>query len=71
MHFRPLTKEEQDDVINKKQDKETLKSRMAHLNICSNKRLEELKDVDVVARAYDEGLTTLLHEIYSDMNTPQ
>jgi hypothetical protein len=70
MHFRPLTKEEQDDVINKidGKDKETMKGKMAHLNICSNKRLEELKDVDVAARAYDEGLTTFLHEIYSNMN---
>ena len=71
MHFRPLTEKEQADVINKKENKETLKGKMAHLNICSNERLRELKDVDVAARAYDEGLTTLLHEIYSDMNKPR
>lgn len=68
MHYRPLTEEEQSDVINKIKDKETLKGEMAHLNICSNKRLEELKTVDVAARAYDEGLTTLLPDIYSKMN---
>ena len=59
--------EEQEDVINKKKDKEVLKGEMAHLNICSNKRLLELNFVDVAARAYDEGLTALLPDIYSQL----
>ena len=69
MHFRPLTKEEQDAVIARKKDKDDLKGEMAHLNICSNKRLLELKNVDVAARAYDIGLTELLPEIYSQINS--
>lgn len=67
MNFRPLTREEQADVIAKRKDKELLKEEMAHLNICSNKRIEELKNVDVAARAYDEGLTTMLPDIYSQL----
>lgn len=67
MNFRPLTEEEQSAVIEKRQDKEVLKGKMAHLNICSNRRLAELKDVDVAARAYDEGLTTLLSGIYDKL----
>ena len=67
MNFRPLTQEEQTDVIDRKKDKEVLKGEMAHLNICSNKRLKELRNVDVAARAYDEGLTALLPDIYSQL----
>ena len=67
MNFRPLTLDEQRDVIEKKKDKEVLKGEMAHLNICSNKRLTELRNVDVAARAYDEGLTTLLPDIYAQL----
>lgn len=72
LNFRPLTKKEQQEVmdaalgITEKIDrKEDLKGRMAHLNICSNKRLAELRHIDVAARAYDEGLTTLLPDIYA------
>lgn len=68
MNFRPLTKEEQEAVINKDEDKEELKGKMAHLNICSNKRLLELENIDVVARAYDVGLTELLPDIYEKIN---
>ena len=63
-----MTKDEQDAVIAKVKDKDDLKGEMAHLNICSNKRLLELKNVDVAARAYDIGLTELLPEIYSQIN---
>jgi len=65
MHFRPLTEKEQQEVIDRIKDKDELKGEMAHLNICSNKRLLELSCVDVAARAYDEGLTGLLPEIYA------
>ena len=71
MNFRPLTQDEQNDVFAKKKDKEELKGEMAHLNICSNKRLLELNTVDVVARAYDEGLTSLLPEIYNKLSKNQ
>ena len=69
MHFRPLTRDEQMDVMSKKKDKDDLKGEMAHLNICSNERLLELKTVDVAARAYDIGLTTLIPEIYAQLET--
>lgn len=67
MNFRPLTRSEQDDVIKRNKDKEDLKSEMAHLNICSNKRLKDFSKVDAAARAYDEGLTELLPDIYKDI----
>ena len=66
-NFRPLTKEEQDAVINGVKDKEELKGEMAHLNICSNKRLMELGSIDLGARAYDVGLTSLLPRVYSEL----
>ena len=72
LNFRPLTQKEQQEVmdaalgITEKIDrKEDLKGEMAHLNICSNKRLAKLRHIDVAARAYDEGLTTLLPDIYA------
>lgn len=71
MNFRPLTEKEQSEVIAKKEDKEILKGKMAHLNICSNKRLAELKEVDVAPRAYDEGLTAMIPEIYSQLTQKQ
>lgn len=75
LNFRPLTQKEQQEVmdaalgITEKIDrKEELKGEMAHLNICSNKRLAELRHIDVAARAYDEGLTTLLPDIYARLH---
>lgn len=72
LNFRPLTQKEQQEVIDavlgipgKIDRKEELKGEMAHLNICSNKRLAKLRHIDVAARAYDEGLTTLLPDIYA------
>lgn len=67
MNFRPLTKDEKKDVEENRNDKELLKGKMAHLNICSNKCLLKMKNIDVAARAYDEGLTTLLPDIYSNL----
>lgn len=75
LNFRPLTEKEQQEVIGavlgiteKMDRKEELKGKMAHLNICSNKRLAELRHIDVAARAYDEGLTTLLPDIYARLH---
>ena len=70
MNFRTLSVQEQKDIIDGCRDKEEFKGKMAHLNICSNSRLLELKNVDVAARAYDEGLTTLLPEIYNGLIKP-
>lgn len=44
MSFRPLTKEEQDRASNDPQVKKLLKGEMAHLDICSNKRLREIDE---------------------------
>ena len=69
MNFRPLTSTEQSDVLTKQKTKNQYKQEMAHLNICSNKcLLEKLKEIDVVARAYDVGLTALLPELYQFYN---
>ena len=70
MNFRTLSVQEQKDIIDGSRDKEEFKGKMAHMNICSNGRLLELKNVDVAARAYDEGLTTLLPEIYNGLIKP-
>ena len=74
LNFRPLTEIEQAKVKNevlrtdkKKDRKEDLKGEMAHLNICSNQCLKALGYVDVAARAYDEGLTDLLPDIYNQL----
>ena len=50
MSFRPLTKEEQVQARQSKKDKDSYKDKMAHLNICSNDRLEE---IDKGAKKYD------------------
>lgn len=50
MSFRPLTKEEQVQARQSKKDKDIYKDKMAHLNICSNDRLEE---IDKGAKKYD------------------
>lgn len=65
MNFRSLTKEEQGSVLGKVVSKNRMKAKMAHLDICSNKRLES---VDFEARAYDKGLSIVLSKIYADQN---
>lgn len=65
MNFRPLTVEEQQNVINGVKDKEWYKSEMAHFDICSNKQLQ---NIDADARAYDLGLTDLLPSIYDELS---
>lgn len=44
MSYRHLTKEEQDRASNDPQVKKLLKGEMAHLDICSNKRLREIDE---------------------------
>lgn len=65
MNFRPLTYEEQ---TKEKQDnnknKSILKSKMAHIDICSNKKILEI-DKDV--RKYDIMLTECLFRIHNSM----
>lgn len=53
MSYRHLTKEEQDIASKSLAEKERLKAKMAHLDICSN---EKLKEVDKKAIQYDEGI---------------
>jgi hypothetical protein len=66
MNFRPLTREEQQKEIETSNiNKNILKSRMAHLDICSNRRLMQ---IDEDARKYDEGLSKFLHQLYIDMS---
>ena len=67
MNFRPLTKDEQQDVINGVKEKEILKSEMAHLNICSNRRLADMIPIDPAVRAYDEGLSAILPDMYAQL----
>jgi len=70
MHFRPLTSTEQAEVLDRIKSKNELKNNMAHLDICSNKCLnEKISKVDVVARAYDVGLTELLPELSQKKTT--
>lgn len=64
MNFRPLTAEEQENVRTAKANRKEYKSRMAHVDICSNRRL---KDVDGGARKYDLMLARCLNEIYNNL----
>ena len=62
MNFRPLTQEEQErEIALKNKNKNILKGRMAHTDICSNKRL---KEIDNDSRKYDIALTECLYEIF-------
>ena len=61
MNFRHLTPEEQKSVLDGKSTKNQMKSQMAHLDICSNKKLLE---IDGKAQRYDKDLTAILGEIY-------
>ena len=68
MNFRPLTFEEQkNEIALKNRNKNILKGQMAHTDICSNKRLDE---IDCDSRKYDIELTKCLLDIYND-ETPQ
>ena len=67
MRFRPLTEDEQKSVISqpdgqrKAMEKERLKGEMAHLDICSWERLQE---IDPSVTEYDKGLTDILPHIH-------
>lgn len=62
MRFRPLTLEEQKELLNGNLDKEDLKGeRMAHSNICS---WERLKEIDPDAILYDKAMINALPEVY-------
>ena len=70
MNFRPLTPTQQAEVLDGTKTKNECKQNMCHLNICSNKCLVgKLSEIDVVARAYDIGLTSLLPELYKNWKT--
>lgn len=63
MSYRHLTKEEQDKAKEDNNVKNQLKSEMAHLYICSNKRLRE---IDEGAIFYDERIVEELIRIKKD-----
>jgi hypothetical protein len=63
MSFRHLTKEEQDSAKEDKEEKNRLKGEMAHLYICSNKRLRE---IDEGAIFYDKRIVEELIRIKKD-----
>ncbi len=64
MNFRYLEEEEQIEVINGKKKKKDLKKQMAHLDICSNKKL---LNIDSGAHKYDIILTKCLPEIFNQL----
>ena len=65
MNFRTLSPEEQAEIKNGTgRTKNQFKSQMAHLDICSNKKLMEI-DKDV--RKYDVDLVACLPEIYQKL----
>lgn len=66
MNFRPLAKDEQDDVLSGKVTKNQKKAEMAHFNLCSNKKLLE---IDKKAQEYDKKLTIALGDIYQKVKT--
>lgn len=63
MSYRHLTKEEQDNAKEDEEVKNQLKGEMAHLYICSNKRLRE---IDEGAIFYDERIVEELIRIKKD-----
>jgi hypothetical protein len=63
--YRPLTETEQKDVLSNMSLKGPKKSEMAHLDICSCKRLEE---IDARTIKFDTGLTKILPEIYKSLS---
>ena len=64
MNFRPLTFEEQEkEIALKNKNKNILKGQMAHTDICSNKKLDE---IDYDSRKYDIELTKCLHKLFYD-----
>lgn len=63
MSFRHLEKEEQDIAKEDKEEKKRLKREMAHLDICSNKRLIE---IDEGAISSDEDIVENLIRIKKD-----
>lgn len=64
MNFRPLTRKEQGAVVRGMVSKDDMKAKMAHLDICSNKRL---RVVDAKAVSYDKDPTIKLPDIYKKL----
>jgi flagellar basal body rod protein FlgB len=63
--YRPLTETEQNEVLADISLKGPKKSEMAHLDICSCERLEE---IDARTIKFDTGLTKILPEIYKSLS---
>ena len=64
MGYRPLTKEEQNEVINDMSQKTPYKSKMAHLDICAFERLVE---IDKRVIKFDEGFSKILPLIFQGL----
>ena len=59
--YRPLTEKEQEEVYKDKTQKNPYKSKLAHFDICSYKKL---KDIDEYSIGFDRGLSSILLDIY-------
>ena len=68
MNFRFLEEDEQEMVLNGEKEKKNLKKEMAHLDICSNNRLQM---IDRGIRKYDVLLTECLGDIYKNLKKKQ
>lgn len=64
MGYRPLTETEQKEVIADLTQKNRLKGELAHLDICSYKKLEE---IDKYALNFDYGLSKILPDVYHEL----
>ena len=64
MSFRPVTSNEQEDVLNQQKTKDQLKEDMAHFDICSNERILE---IDTEAIDYDRKIANVLPEVYTQL----
>ena len=65
MSYRHLSPEEQEQASKDANKKEWLKGEMAHLNICSNEKLEE---IDIESRQYDLAFAEELLRIKTDLD---
>lgn len=65
MSYRHLSPEEQEQASKDANEKEWLKGEMAHLNICSNEKLEE---IDIESRQYDLAFAEELLRIKTDLD---
>lgn len=69
MRFRALTEEEQEQVVKGELDKDKLKGEeMAHLDICSTDKLNE---IDEIVTKYDKGFIEIITNIITEISNTQ